>query len=56
MGIDDFDALDYVEVNGDITVYNGQVQLSIKRARKVSQDSVDTANYLPCTDKNMDEM
>lgn len=56
MGIDDFDALDYVEVNGDITVYNGQVQLSIKRARKVSPDSVDTANYLPCTDKNMDEM
>ena len=56
MGIDDFDALDYVEVNGDITVYNGQVQLSIKRARKVSQDSVNTANYLPCTDKNMDEI
>lgn len=56
MGIDDFDALDYVEVNGDITVFNNQIQLSIKRARKVSEDSVEPANYLPCTDKNMDEM
>lgn len=56
MGIDDFDALDYVEVNGDITVFNNQMQLSIKRARKVSEDSVEPAYYLPCTDKNMDEM
>lgn len=56
MGIDDFDALDYVEVNGDINVFNNQIQLSIKRARKVSEDSVEPANYLPCTDKNMDEM
>jgi len=45
MGIDDFDALDYVEVNGDITVFNNQMQLSIKRARKVDSDTVDASNY-----------
>lgn len=56
MGIEDFEALNYVEVHGDVTVFNGQTQLSIKRARKISEDSVDTSNYLPCTDKNMDEM
>lgn len=56
MGIDDFEALDYVEVNGDITVFNGQTQLGIKRARKVMEDSVEVSNYLPCTDKNVDEM
>ena len=56
MGIDDFDALDYVEVNGDITVFNNQMQLSIKRARKVDSDTADASNYLPCTDKNIDEM
>lgn len=56
MGIDDFDALDYVEVHGDVTVFNGQTQLSIKRARKIDGDSVDESNYLPCTDKDMDEM
>lgn len=56
MGIDEFDALDYVEVNGDVTVFNGQTQLSIKRARKISKTDVDPTNYLPCTNKNIDEM
>ncbi len=56
MGIDEFDALDYVEVNGDVTVFNGQAQLSIKRARKISETDVDPTNYLPCTNKNIDEM
>lgn len=56
MGIDDFEALDYVEVNGDVTVFNGQTQLSIKRARKVSESDVDPKNYLPVTDKDQDEM
>lgn len=56
MGIDDFNVLDYVEVNGDVTVFNGQMQLSIKRARKVSESDVDPANYLPTTDKDIDEM
>jgi 3'-5' exoribonuclease len=56
MGIDDFDVLDYVEVNGDVTVFNGQMQLSIKRARKVAESDVEPANYLPSTDKNIDEM
>ena len=55
-GIDEFDALDYVEVNGDVTVFNGQTQLSIKRARKISETDVDPTNYLPCTNKNIDEM
>ena len=56
MGIDEFDALDYVEVNGDVTVFNGQTQLSIKRARKISETDVDPTDYLPCTNKNIDEM
>lgn len=56
MGIDEFDALDYVEVNGDVTVFNGQTQLSIKRARKISETDIDPTNYLPCTNKNIDEM
>ena len=56
MGIAEFDALDYVEVNGDVTVFNGQTQLSIKRARKISETDVDPTNYLPCTNKNIDEM
>lgn len=56
MGIDDFEALDYVEVSGDVSVFNGQMQLSIKRARKVSEGEYDPKDYLPVTEKDMDEM
>lgn len=56
MGIDDFEALDYVEVGGDVTMFNGTKQLSIKRARKIDPETIDTANYFPTTDKNIDEM
>ena len=33
VGIDDFDSLDYVAVMGDITSFQGNLQLSIKRVR-----------------------
>lgn len=56
MGIDDFEALDYVEVHGDVTVFNGQMQLSIKRARKIAESDVNPSDYLPTTDKDIDEM
>lgn len=56
MGIDDFDAYDYVEVDGDVTLFNGQLQMSIKRARKVGEKEVNPSDYLPCTSKNIEEM
>ena len=31
IGIDEFDALDYVQVNGDVTSFQGALQLNIKR-------------------------
>ena len=35
VGIDEFDSLDYIAVMGDITSFQGNLQLSIKRVRKV---------------------
>ena len=35
VGIEEFDSLDYVAVTGDITSFQGNLQLSIKRLRKV---------------------
>ena len=34
LGIDDFDALDYIDVMGDVTSFAGAMQLNIKRVRK----------------------
>lgn len=56
IGIDEFEALDYVAVTGDITSFQGNLQLSIKRVRKVQEGEYDPKDYLPVTDKNVDEM
>ena len=56
VGIDEFDALDYVAVTGDITSFQGNLQCSIKRARKVSEGEYDPADYLPVSKKDIEEM
>jgi 3'-5' exoribonuclease len=56
VGIDEFEALDYVAITGDITCFQGNLQLSIKRARKVGEDECDPADYLPTSDQNPDSM
>ena len=37
LGIDDFDALDYIDVVGDVTTFAGAMQLNIKRVRKAQE-------------------
>ena len=56
VGIDEFDALDYIAVTGDVTSFQGNLQLSIKRVRKVGEGEYEPENYLPVTDKDIDEM
>lgn len=56
MGIDDFEALDYVEVSGDVTTFNGARQVNIKRIRRVSADECNPADYLPVSNKDIEEM
>ncbi len=55
-GIDDFDAMDYVDIIGDVSRYNGNLQVSLKRVRKAHEGEYDPADYLPTSDKNIDEM
>lgn len=55
-GIEDYDALDYVEINAQASVYNGAMQLSVKRLRKCHEGEYDPANYLPVSSKNIEEM
>jgi len=54
--IDDFDALDYVDIIGDVTKYNGNLQLSLKRVRKAQEGEYEPKDYLPVSDKNPEEM
>ncbi len=56
VGIDEFDVMDYVCVTGDITSFQGNLQLSIKRARKVGEGEYDPKDYLPVSDYDIDGM
>lgn len=56
VGIDEFDAMDYIAVTGDITSFQGNLQMSIKRVRKVGEGEYEPENYLPVSDKDIDEM
>ena len=47
VGIDDFDSLDYVAVMGDITSFQGNLQLSIKRVRKVQEGEYNPSDHTP---------
>lgn len=55
-GIEEFGAMDYVEIVGDITSFQGNLQCSIKRVRRVGEGEYDPADYLPVSEKNIDEM
>ncbi|MCD8023228.1 MAG: HD domain-containing protein [Lachnospiraceae bacterium] len=55
-GIEEFGVLDYVFVNGDITNFQGTLQMSIRRARKAQESEYTPADYLPVSEKNIDEM
>jgi len=56
MGIEDFEAMDYVEITGQATTFNGAMQISISRARKVEESEVDIKEYMPCSSRDVDEM
>ena len=55
-GINEFDKKDYVEVSGVIKEYKGKNQINITSLRVVDVNSVNVENYIPTTDKDVDEM
>ena len=55
-GINEFDKLDYIEVFGDVVSFQGVLQLNIKRIRKADEGDHDPADYLPVSERSIDEM
>ena len=56
MGIDDFDMMDYIAVVGDVTSFQGALQVNIKRVRKVREGEYEPANYLPVSEYDIEDM
>ena len=55
-GISDFDALDYVDIVGEVSSFNGALQVSIKRTRVASEGEYDPKDYLPVSERDIDDM
>lgn len=56
VGIDDFDRFDYINVVGDVTSFQGALQLNVKRVRKAAEGEYEPKEYLPVSEYNVDEM
>lgn len=55
-GIDDYEALDYIEVFGDVTNFQGGLQVNVKRIRVCRGEEYDPKDFLPVSSKNIDQM
>ncbi|MDE7432982.1 MAG: hydrolase, partial [Lachnospiraceae bacterium] len=56
MGIMDFEALDYVDIKADVTMFNGALQLNIKGTRVAEEGEYIPADYLPSSTKDIEAM
>lgn len=54
--IEEFEALDYVDISGEVSSYNGSLQVSVHRARKAREGEYNEADYLPVSRYRIDEM
>ena len=55
-GIADYDEMDFIEVFGEVTSYNNNLQLNIRQIRKVQEGEYVPADYMPTTEKSTDGM
>ena len=52
-GIEEFEAKDYVDIVGTVTMFNGALQVKIERARVAHEGEYEPANYLPVRKYNI---
>lgn len=55
-GISHFEAMDYIRIDAQVTTFNGELQLNVKRVRVADEGEYDAADYMPCSEKNVDSM
>ncbi len=55
-GIEDFENLDFIFVEGDITTYNGNLQCALRRVRVADEGEYVLKDYLPVSAKDNDQM
>lgn len=54
--INDFENMDYIWVGGEVTVFNNANQINIRQTRLADAGSYSPADYVPCSERDIDEM
>lgn len=55
-GIGEYDTLDYIEVYGEVSSFQGALQISVKRIRVCREGEYEPSDYLPVSSKDINEM
>lgn len=55
-GIDHFEAMNYIHIDGDVTVFQGSNQLNIRRVRQAREGEYVPGDYLPVSEFPIREM
>ena len=55
-GIEDHDKMDYVDIMGEVTSFNGSLQLNVKRLRRADEGEYEPKDYFPISERDIDEM
>lgn len=55
-GIDHFESLDYIKVEGDVTVFQGVPQIRVRRIRRAQEGEYIPSDYLPVSAKDIKQM
>ena len=55
-GINHFDSMDYIVVEGEVTSFQGSLQLNVRRVRVADENEYKAEEYLPCSRYNVKDM
>lgn len=54
--IEHFEALDFIKIDGEVTSFNGSLQLNCRRIRKAGEGEYQASDYFPVSSKDIDAM
>ena len=54
--IQSFQENDFIKIDAFVTTFNNELQLNVKRIRRSREGEYDPADFIPSTEKNIDEM
>ncbi len=51
-----FEENEFIKIDATVVTYQNEIQLNVKRIRRSLEGEYDPADYIPCTEKNIEQM